>query len=173
MKIDLTKENIIKYAERYDFQYIKNNEDVAEMEVKSWLENNRFLNKEMFMKLCLWKSRRPKRQYEKNCEDIIKEITRLSLSSDNEEARIKILMCLQGVSFPVASTILHFAFPDRYTIMDFRAIWSLGWQQPKNYTFEFWDEYNREIKKIANQFNVTMRIVDKALWQYSKENQID
>jgi hypothetical protein len=55
--------------------------------------------------------------------------------------------------------------------MDFRAIWSLGWKQPKNYTFEFWGKYYKEIQNIAKKFNVSVRTVDKALWQYSKENQ--
>lgn len=171
MKLNLTKKNIEEYANRYDYQYAKNNEEEAELEVKKWLEKNRYLNKDNFIKLCLWKSRRPKKQYEKNSEEMIKEITRFSLSAKSEEVKIKILMCLQGVSFPVASTILHFAYPNKYTIMDFRAIWSLEWKQPKNYTFEFWEKYYKEIWNIAKKFNVSVRTVDKALWQYSKENQ--
>lgn len=31
----------------------------------------------------------------------------------------------------VASVILHFAYPDDYMILDFRAVWSLGIRQPK------------------------------------------
>lgn len=171
MKLPLTKNSIGEYATRYNYQYTKNNEEIAELEVKNWLEKNKYLNKEMFMMLCLWKSKRPKKQYERNSEEIIEEITRIGLSIKSEEAKIKILMCLNGVSFPVASTILHFAHPDKYTIMDFRAIWSLGWEQPKKYTFEFWDKYYKEIQGIAKKLNVSIRTVDKALWQYSKENQ--
>lgn len=173
MKLPLSKKSILEYAERYNDQYAKNNENEAEEEVKAWLKKNRYLDKDNFIKLCLWKSRRPEKQYKKNNEELIKEITQLSLSTKSEEAKVKILMCLQGVSFPVASTILHFAFPDTYSIMDFRAIWSLGWKQPKNYTFEFWEKYYKEIQNIAKKFNVSARTVDKALWQYSKENQKD
>lgn len=100
---------------------------------------------------------------------MIEEITRVGLATKCEEARIAILMCLKGVSFPVASTILHFADPDKYAIMDFRAISSLGWDKPKKYTFEFWDRYYKEMQSIAEKFAVPIRMVDKALWQYSKE----
>jgi hypothetical protein len=169
MKLD--KQTIIKYAEKYDQRFLKTKEAEIENEVKSWLRKNRYLDKENFIKLCLWKSPRPKKSYENNSEELIKELTAFSLQTKSEEAGIKALTCLSGVSFPVATTILHFAFPNKYSIMDFRAIWSLGWEQPKQYTFEFWEKYYKEIQKLSKKFNLPVRTIDKALWQYSKDNQ--
>lgn len=167
----LSKQDIIQYAEKYDQRFLKTKEAEIENEVKSWLKNNRFLNKDKFIKLCLWKSPRPKKSYEKNSEQLIRELTKFSFQTKSEEAGIKSLTCLSGVSFPVATTILHFAFPDKYSIMDFRAIWSLGWEQPKLYTFEFWEKYYKEIQRLSNKFSLPIRTIDKALWQYSKDNQ--
>jgi hypothetical protein len=169
MKLD--KQIIIKYAEKYNQRFLGTKEAEIEAEVKSWLKNNRFLNKDNFIKLCLWKSPRPKKNYEHNNRELIEELTAFSLQTKSEEAGIKSLTCLSGVSFPVATTILHYAFPNKYSIMDFRAIWSLGWEQPKQYTFEFWEKYYKEIQKLSKKFNLSVRTIDKALWQYSKDNQ--
>jgi len=71
----------------------------------------------------------------------------------------------------VASVILHFKFPDRYPILDFRALWSLDKEQPKYYTFDFWWDYVQEIRKLSEYLKIDIRTIDKALWYYSKENQ--
>lgn len=84
---------------------------------------------------------------------------------------MKTLLILDGVAMPVASVILHFAFPDKYSILDFRAIWALGWEQPNKYTYDFWIRYCNQVKKLADGLGVSIRTIDKALWQYSKEKQ--
>ena len=101
----------------------------------------------------------------------MKELTAYSLSAKSEQARLWCLRGISGVSFPLASVILHFAFPERYPILDFRALWSLGWPEPSSYTFEFWNRYCTRIREIANAFNLPLRTIDKALWQYSSEHQ--
>jgi len=55
--------------------------------------------------------------------------------------------------------------------LDFRALWSLGLSEPKQYDFQFWWTYAQFCRKLAVESNVTMRILDRALWQFSKENQ--
>jgi len=166
----LSKKEIKEYAHKYD-EHREDNDEVVEKEMKEWLENHRYLNKEKFVKIGLWKSRRPKKKYESNEDLTVREITRFSFSTKSEEARIKSLLVLNGVSYPVASVILHFAFPNEYPILDFRAIWSLGWKHPKNYTFDFWQKYCNEMKKISKQTGEDIRTIDKALWEYSKANQ--
>ncbi len=61
----------------------------------------------------------------------------------------------------------------KYPIIDFRALWSLQVNVPNKYTFEFWRKYVQYCRKIARENHVDLRILDKALWQYSKENQIN
>jgi len=101
----------------------------------------------------------------------IKELTSFALSSKDEFIRIMCPQLLKGVSWGVASVILHFTYPSDYSIIDFRAVWSLGWKQPQFYTFDYWMNYTIHIRELAKKINAIPRVIDKALWQYSKENQ--
>src|SRR3989344_7030629 len=169
--MEITKEKIREYAKKFDERNRGTSDEIVEKEMKEWLESNRYLDKERFIKIGLWKSKRPKKHYENNDDLAIEEITQFSFTAKSEEAKIKSLLVLNGVSYPVASVILHFAFPNRYPILDFRVIWSLGWKHPKNYTFDFWQKYCNEMKKISKQTGEDIRTIDKALWEYSKANQ--
>lgn len=86
-------------------------------------------------------------------------------------ARIEALNLLDGVAWPTASVILHLFHSDPYPILDYRALWSLSLEQPTQYNFPFWWGYVEFCRGIAESANVDMRTLDKALWQYSKENQ--
>ncbi len=171
--MQINKKNIIKYSEKYDRRYKNTHGETVEEEIKRVLKKQRYLNKNDFVKIGLWKSKRPKRNYESKENDnlTVKEITRFSFAAKSDKARIKSLMILKGVSWPVASTILHFAFPNKYPILDFRVLWSLGWRVPQVYSFDFWQRYCNRICSISKRLNLPIRTVDKALWEYSKENQ--
>lgn len=67
--------------------------------------------------------------------------------------------------------ILHFEFPDEYPILDFRAFWSLGWEQPSDYSFKFWTDYCARLRELAKAHGVDLHTLDKALWQYSATHQ--
>ena len=164
-----TREEIIKYAELNDGT-VTDIDKQTEEELIKWFSKNRYLDRKHFLKLCLWKSKRPRKHYESeiNSEQRIKYITELSISSNDEYLKVESLQLLRGVSYPVASVILHFAHPKDYTILDFRAIWSLGWEQPKQYSYEFWQKYIKYVKEVSSRFKVPLRTLDKALWMYSK-----
>lgn len=166
----LNKETVIKYAKIYD-QKAKSSDKDVEKELKALLKNQRFLRKKDFVKIGRWKSTRPQKQYLANDERAVKEISRFSFTAKTEQAQIGVLFALKGVKYPVASAILHFAFPDRYPILDVRALWSLGWKQSYSYNFEFWISYVKKVRKISKKLGLSMRKVDKALWQFSKDNQ--
>jgi len=71
-----------------------------------------------------------------------------------------------------ASVLLHFGYRDLYPILDFRALWSLSVEPPKEgYDFEFWSAYTTHCRELARQAEVDMRTLDRALWQYSSDNQ--
>jgi len=108
---------------------------------------------------------------EENDDLIVKEVTQFSFNARSEIAKIKSLLILKGISWPSASVILHFAFPTKYPIMDFRVVWSLGWQQPSSYDFGFWSRYCNRIGEISRKHNLPIRTVEKAMWKYSKEHQ--
>jgi len=166
--IKITKEMVIEYASKYD----KNEKAFDKREekgLKEWLAGHKYLDKEKFVRLGRWKSKRPTKLYKSNDDSLIKDITKFSFSTKNEEARIKSLLVLSGVSWPVASVILHFTFPSSYPILDFRALESLGIEKPKSYNFNFWQRYCERVREIAKNVQEDIRTVDKALWAYSQE----
>lgn len=169
----LTRDQILKYSEKYDLRVKGAPDELVERELKGWFRINKYLDRQRLIKLGVWKSQRPLKHYshDLNTDETVREITSFALSSKNEYIRIMALQFLRGVSWPVASVILHFAYPDDYMILDFRTLWSLDVKQPKQYNFDFWLKYIELVKKTAREFDVSLRTLDKALWQYSRENQ--
>ena len=162
--------NEIRYwADRFEVWY----EDRIFNEIVPRTRKAGFLNKPDFLDLCEWKSPRARRKYQSNPEQYIQAVTHVALSAPSERLRIEVLTLLDGVSWPTASVILHFAHPEPYPILDFRAMWSLrvDWETLK-YTFDFWWAYTQFCRQIADENGVPMRTLDRALWQYSKENQL-
>lgn len=98
-------------------------------------------------------------------------VTRAALESQHENVKIGVLRSLRGVSWPTASVVLHFCDRQPYPILDFRALWSLGYAEPPSYTLDFWVSYTKHVRDIARRTGHPMRIVDRALWQYSNERQ--
>ena len=123
--------------------------------------------KSEFLKLCHWKSPRTQPLCSKNPEDFIIEVTSTSLASKHEQLRIEVLTLLHGVNWPTASAILHFGFSNQYPILDFRALSSLGVKDPTScYNFDAWHSYTIFCQNLAKKNNVTLRTLDRALWQY-------
>lgn len=65
-----------------------------------------------FLTVVWWKSARAGGRAERNSVSAIDDRTRIALSAQDEVARIAALLELEGVGIPVASALLHFAFPD-------------------------------------------------------------
>lgn len=140
------------------------------------IEKHGYLTKDQFLEIAIWKTERPRKRYFSNSSDFVEAATKASFSTNCEEFRIESLRLLNGVDFPVASTILHFGFDaTQYPIIDFRALWSLyGIDRGKiSYNFAFWNNYRNHCLNLANDLGMTIRELDKALWQYSKRFQID
>ena len=79
------------------------------------------------------------------------------------------LLELAGVGVPTASTLLYAAFPDDYPILDVRALESLGVRPRSQYPVSFWLVYLQACRELARRHGVSLRTLDKALWQHSKE----
>jgi hypothetical protein len=74
-----------------------------------------------------------------------------------------------GIRLGHPGVLLHFAFPDRYPIIDWRAVESLGEHEQASYPMRYWLSYVDTCRRLAKEAGVTMRVLDKALWQYSRE----
>jgi hypothetical protein len=79
------------------------------------------------------------------------------------------LLDLDGVGVPTASVLLYFAFPNDYPILDVRALESLGVRPRSQYPVSFWLQYLAACRELARRCGVSIRTLDKALWQHSKE----
>ena len=162
-----TKNEIGTIASRYEYQ---SDEDEL-IALKSTVTKRGYLVKKELLKLAKWKAVRSSGHIHKNSDEYIHEITGFSLKAKTERARIQTLTNLDGVHWPTASVVLHFFHSDPYPIIDYRALWSLSLEVPKQYNFNFWWKYVQICRLYAKEAAVSMRTLDRALWQYSKENQ--
>ena len=157
--------------ERLASVYNYEDDDFIIKEIVPRVKKAGYMNRKDFLELCRWKTPRSRPHCEKNSRALIKKITSISLNTKDEKEKIEILTTLSGVGWPTASTILHFTSGFRYPILDYRALWSLGYEKPPVYNFEFYEAYTDFCRKIAKKHNVSLRRLDKALWQYSAEEQ--
>ena len=106
-----------------------------------------------------------------NARDEVREITCVSFTATTERLRVGVLLALAGVKWPMASTILHFAFPDDYPIVDKRVLRTIDWQYKHGGSFNFnrWNDFTEACKSESTKFNVKMRDLDRALWYYDKK----
>lgn len=150
-------------------QYRRNALEVQiETDIAPLLKSKGFLDREAFLKLAIWKSPRILPHCKSNSDAFIEAVSRIALSTTDERLRIEVLTLLDGVQWPMASVILHFGSKDMYPILDFRALQSLGLESPPDYDYKFWQAYVAFTRKLANEINIDMRTLDRALWQYSK-----
>lgn len=124
-----------------------------------------------FREICYWKSPRSRSRCRENTADDIRVLTRAALGTKDEALKMDLLRRLRGVDWPTASTLLHFCDARPYPILDYRALWSLGWARPPHYTMPFWLAYVACVRDLARRSRLPMRTVDRALWQYSKARQ--
>jgi hypothetical protein len=129
------------------------------------------LTKIDFLRLARWKTPRSRRRVERNAESFVRAVTGTALTTSDERLRIEVLTLLDGVDWPTASVILHFCHREPYPVLDYRALWSLGVEKPPAYTFSFWWDYTLTCRRLAARAFCSMRDLDRALWQFSKERQ--
>ena len=120
-----------------------------------------------------WKSPRIVPHLIKNSEDDLRVALDIAVNHTNVEEALTALTKLYGVGIPVASAILTAIHPDRYTVIDFRALEALG-----STDVTFYVAYLDFCRNLAEQNAVPaqidlpaptkLRALDRALWQWSK-----
>jgi len=166
-KLKFNESKINYYADRYSYQIAE--DDIIAL--KQGIQNRGYLTKDDLFQIAYWKAPRSSGHVQKNSDEYITEITKFALSTKCERAKIQTLTNLDGVNWPTASVILHLFDTNKYPILDFRALWSISIDVPTQYKFDFWWEYVQYCRSLTKRNNVSMRTLDRALWQYSKENQ--
>lgn len=173
----LNKAWIEELAEKYDEENKK--EKFLEKKIFECISEvgspPRYLTTDILVKIAEWKAARVKGYVDRNRSDeqFVKDVTQVSLLTKNERLRLEALTLLSGVNIRMASAILFFCFPERYTVMDWRAWKSLKTLGKLNGeikdNFDCWKKYNDVCRQIAGQFGVSLRKLDKALWMFKGE----
>ena len=163
MRINLTKDEVLKFSELYVYDEDDKLGDRLRLAV-----GRGHLTLDDLIAVARWKWRggRTRQLVADNTEEEVREISSVSFAAKTERLRIGALLALRGVQWPIASVILHFAFPDRYPILDVRAMNTVGGSTL--YTFGKWIEYVTLCRRKAAEFDVSMRVLDRALWAHDK-----
>ena len=90
-----------------------------------------------------------------------------------DEIKLPILCILDGVGIPVASTILHFVYPDKFPIVDYRVTEVLNDAdklESQSITQSSYKVYLKAIMDICREIGCDIRTLDRALFAYHKFN---
>ena len=117
-----------------------------------------------------WKTKgRGRSRLLRNSDKEIADALSLAVSANTERAAVAVLLGLQGVHVPVASAVLTAIDPERYTVIDFRALEALG-SDSVDRSVNFYLRYLDACRRIAKENRVKLRDLDRALWQWSNEH---
>jgi hypothetical protein len=128
-----------------------------------------YYRRDEFIAVCRWKTPRSGPKVAANTAKTVARLTGRAFTTSDEARRMEALLELAGVGVPTASTLLFFAFPGDYPILDVRALESLGTNPRSQYPISFWLDYLAVCRELASRHRVGVRTLDKALWQHSKE----
>ena len=167
-EFNFNRECIQHWASKYEYEGENNVIKLVEK-----VRSQSYLTKSDLQIVANWKSLRPARHLDKNEESLVQEVTRFALQTEYDKAAIESLTILYGVGASTASAILHFFHKRDYPILDFRALWSVSLiaDDKYNYSYALWSDYVKICREEAKKTGVCMRILDRALWQYSKSKQ--
>lgn len=160
--------DILKWASRYSYE---GSDTRFISQVRPAVQRRGYLTAREFYDICYWKTPRTQSRCRKNSAEEIRVLTHAALATEDESLKMELLRALDGVDWATASTLLHFCDERPYPILDYRALWSLGYSRQPHYTMPFWLSYLGYVRKLAQRTGQSIRSVDRALWQYSKENQ--
>jgi len=168
-RLRFPKSELSFFAARYQYPI----QETRVISLAETIAKRGWLTKDDLRVVAQWKAPRSAGHVEGNSEEYVKEITGFAIAATNERSRIEVLTNLDGVRWPTASVILHFFHKEPYPIMDFRSLWSVSLDGPARYSFNFWWPYVEFCRFLSKDTGMDMRTLDRALWQYSKDNQKD
>jgi hypothetical protein len=125
-----------------------------------------------------WKSERAVQYLIGNSNEKIRRVLAVAANREaNTETAMKALLELNGVDLAVASAILAAIYPERYTVLDFRALEALGHAR---HDVRFYEEYLAFCKRLAESNIVQaqsdlpaptpLRTLDRALWEWTRSH---
>ena len=130
-----------------------------------------YLTKSQLVEVCRWKSPRAIKHIRRNREKTIKRITKAAFNIRSERKKLELLTRLNGVSIPMASSILMLTNPRRYGVIDIR-VWQLLYKMgtmtinPDGVGFDFkqWYRFLIIIRHFAKKYKVGARDIERTLF---------
>lgn len=163
------RSNILHWAGKYNVHY-----DICIENLVPEVIERGYLTKCELIEVAEWVKSRRIDLVRKNKSDDVKEITYNAFRTTVDDS-IRYLMGqtggLPGVSRITGSAILHWFHEGRYPIWDPNSIWSvqLDKSQYRN-NFERWKAYVDFCRAKADEYEVYMRTLDRALKKYGQAN---
>jgi hypothetical protein len=125
-----------------------------------------------------WKSERAVQFLIGNSNEKIRRVLAVATAPEaTTETAMMALLELKGVDLPVASAILSAIYPERYTVLDFRALEALGHAR---HDVHFYEEYLAFCKRLAESNIVQaqsdlpaptpLRTLERALWEWTRSH---
>jgi hypothetical protein len=125
-----------------------------------------------------WKSERAVQFLIGNSNEKIRRVMAVATAPEaTTETAMMALLELKGVDLPVASAILSAIYPERYTVLDFRALEALGHAR---HDVHFYEEYLAFCKRLAESNIVQaqsdlpaptpLRTLERALWEWTRSH---
>jgi hypothetical protein len=132
----------------------------------------RDFNRTDLLTIVRWKSSRPLGLVKSNQKGEISDALRLAVDAKTPRVAMATLCGLRGVGVPVASAILTMIDPQRYTVIDRRALWTLGVRRQGDdgwpdlaLTIDDYLGYLDFCRARSTELGISLRDLDRALWQ--------
>ena len=178
MKHKIDSEFIRKWSPCYDPLEHDESEYKSIVETtRSQLNADRQISQELFVRMVRWKSARLLGRG--HIEKVLSTegygwydgAIKRALCAKEDEKICCLIMKGKGIRTAVASTILHFMYPDSFPIMDFRTVevlLGLGCINSKSKEPENYPKFAAVLRSIAEKTPHSLRDVDRALFAYHK-----
>ena len=142
------------------------------VKVRAEIEDHGCISEETFIRLINWKSPRIRPIFEKRGYEEYRLAIKKCLIAE-EHDKMAILDEAYGIGAPVASTILHFIYPDRFPIIDFRtaeALHHFGLIESPRVSAKGYTAFRDAILDIRKRHDRwSLRQIDMALFAYDKK----
>jgi len=148
------------------------------------------LLRQEFVSIGIWKTERQTKRYKNNSEEDVESITKKAMAASDRD-KVSILLDLEGVGVPVASSVLTMTNPKEYCIIDYRTQRALLWLKKVagncciafvSYgeysdfldscdaygTVRAYYDFRDDVKKIGMKKQMTPRQVEMALWKFDE-----
>jgi len=125
-----------------------------------------------------WKSERVVHYLIGNSEAKIRRVLAVAAAPETSLSNaVEALTWLRGIDLPIASAILAAIMPERYNVLDFRALEALGHAR---HNVDFYDEYVAFCRRLVERGIVapqeelpgptSLHALDRALWEWSRSH---